>query len=289
MNLQSTKNRVDAFINGIKSHLDNYQTAPYWQGLKSHSVNPKHTTSTDDDVTPDQLDSEPKPGSQHDQTFYCRFHPQRLSVEQIQRMLQQATQTRIDQADVPVVPEIFNDANFKEDPVKCSRDRYRASNPTTLYCGSSLVTQRLLQHSQSLPVRLINSDKSFDEIGEIEGMAFRNQQQEISTMLGGDVVDVEPDQDHKAHKFIIRMMMEDPRWSRFTEEQREAIRSHSRAHDEAMAMEAQVAQSIAEPQTFDPLHLLRPKLPITPPIRHQVESRISLFTAATKHRYIPHF
>ena len=85
-------------------------------------------------------------------------------------------------------------------------------------------------------------------VDEAETRAFRYQQLEISAMLEGDEAEVDIDQNHAAHKFVISLQTDDPRWFQYTDEQREAIRAHGREHDEAMFMQSQVAQSLQPEQ-----------------------------------------
>jgi len=87
-------------------------------------------------------------------------------------------------------------------------------------------------------------------INEAETRAFRYQQLEISSMLEGEEAEVDTDQNHAAHKFVISLHTDDPRWFQYDEEQRDRIRTHARDHDAAMLQQAQLAQDIAEPQTF---------------------------------------
>ncbi len=59
MSLNSTKNRVNAFLTGISNNLDNYQSEPYWQGLSTHSSIPAHTNANDNDAVPDRMGNSP--------------------------------------------------------------------------------------------------------------------------------------------------------------------------------------------------------------------------------------
>lgn len=69
--LNATKARVNGWLTGSLTALDNYQLPPYWQGLNSHSAIPAHVTAADNDITPDQLDSQPtdQPVSWNDADF----------------------------------------------------------------------------------------------------------------------------------------------------------------------------------------------------------------------------
>ena len=87
-------------------------------------------------------------------------------------------------------------------------------------------------------------------IDERESRAMQTQQQELASMLMGEQVDVYPGQYHEAHKWIISLEMDDPRWAQYTDDQRDAINEHDRLHDEAMQMLAQVGASLENPEVF---------------------------------------
>jgi hypothetical protein len=63
--LQQVRTRVDAFLANIwptiVARQQNYfaNTGRYWQGLRTHTIVPAHTNSTDGDAVSDKLDESP--------------------------------------------------------------------------------------------------------------------------------------------------------------------------------------------------------------------------------------
>lgn len=66
-----------------------------------------------------------------------------------------------------------------------------------------------------------------------EAAAYRQQIQEIQSLLTGESVNVYIGQDHGMHQWVIDYEQESARWGGYTEEQREAITQHWQLHQEA--------------------------------------------------------
>lgn len=63
--LNQTRNAIDTFISNnwatIVARQENFRTnrGHYWQGVRTHTVTPTHTNSTDGSSEPDRLDDSP--------------------------------------------------------------------------------------------------------------------------------------------------------------------------------------------------------------------------------------
>ncbi|MFH1604523.1 MAG: hypothetical protein ABIH03_11520 [Pseudomonadota bacterium] len=84
-----------------------------------------------------------------------------------------------------------------------------------------------------------------------EEAAYRKQILEMSALLQGEPIGVEPEEDHDMHIWTIGYLIEQPQWSTYTQEQKGWVRQHAQAHREAQVM-ARRLNSPAPEQPMEP-------------------------------------
>ncbi len=103
---------------------------------------------------------------------------------------------------------------------------------------------------------LLVQSRATVNVHEPEARAYRQQTLEIQSILDGQTVDVWAGQAHEMHAWVVGLEMESPRFSAYSDKQREALTKHWALHQEAMvelaALQADQAITPAQPEAQSP-------------------------------------